>query len=100
MVPEGVQMLDVGGTFLTVGLVGPYKASLSMMPFIDRGVRLIGSAQFDAATMPAVLDLMARTIDRYPWADLISHTYRLEEAEQAIKDAAAGAVVRAAVVME
>lgn len=100
VVAEGLQMLDVGGTYLTVGLVGRYTANLSMMPFIDRGLRLIGSAQFDAATMPAVLDLMARTIDRYPWDKMISHTFPLEQAEKAIQQAAEGRVVRAAVVME
>ena len=100
VVAEGIQMLDYGGTFLTVGLVGPYKASLSMMPFIDRGIRLIGSAQFNLATMPAVLDLMARTIDTYPWAAMISHTFPLEDAEKAVQEAVAGRVLRAAVVME
>jgi threonine dehydrogenase-like Zn-dependent dehydrogenase len=100
VVPEGLQMLDYGGTFLTVGLVGPYKASISMMPFIDRGISLIGSAQFDVATMPAVLDLMARTIDRYPWGKMISHTFPLEDAEKAIQEAVAGRVIRAAVVTE
>jgi threonine dehydrogenase-like Zn-dependent dehydrogenase len=93
-------MLDLGGTYLTVGLVGPYTVNISMMPFIDRGLRLIGSAQFNAATMPSVLELMARTIDRYPWGDMISHTFKLEEAEKAIQEAATGKVVRAAVVME
>jgi threonine dehydrogenase-like Zn-dependent dehydrogenase len=100
VVAEGLQMLDVGGTYLTVGLVGRYTAGLSMMPFIDRGVRLIGSAQFNVATMPAVLDLMARTIDRYPWDKMISHTFPLEDVEKAIQQAAEGKVVRAAVVME
>ncbi|NLE11092.1 MAG: zinc-binding dehydrogenase [Actinobacteria bacterium] len=100
VVPEGIQMLDVGGTYLTVGLVGPYKVELSMMPFIDRGIRLIGSASFDASTMAQVLDLMARTMDRYPWASLISHTFPLEDAEKAIQEAIAGRVVRAALVME
>jgi threonine dehydrogenase-like Zn-dependent dehydrogenase len=100
VVAEGLQMLDVGGTYLTVGLVGRYTASLSMMPFIDRGVRLIGSAQFNTATMPAVLDLMARTIDRYPWDKMISHTFPLEDVEKAIQQAAEGKVVRAAVIME
>lgn len=99
-VPEGLQMLDVGGTYLTVGLVGPYPVTIEMSPFINKGIRLIGSAQFKVATMPSVLDLMARTIDRYPWAKMISHKFRLEEAEEAIRLAAEGAVVRAAVVME
>ena len=80
VVPEGLQMLDLGGTYLTVGLVGPYTADISMMPFIDRGLRLMGSASFKASTIPAVLDLMARTMDRYPWDKLISHTFKLEDA--------------------
>jgi L-iditol 2-dehydrogenase len=100
VVPEGINMLDYGGTYLTVGLVGPYKANLSMMPFIDRGIRLMGSAQFNVATMPAVLDLMARTVDRYPWADMISHVFPLEDAEKAVQEAVAGRVLRAAVVTE
>jgi len=99
-VSEGLEMLDYGGTYLTVGLVGPYKANVSMMPFVDRGVRLIGSAQFKPATMATVLDLMARTMDKYPRSKLISHFFPLEEAEKAIQQAAMGKVVRAAVVMD
>ncbi len=99
VVPEGLGMLDLGGTYLTIGLVGPYKAELSMMPFIDRGIRLIGSASFNASTMLTVLDLMARTIDKYPWDKMISHTFKLEDTEEALRQAASGRVIRAAVVM-
>jgi L-iditol 2-dehydrogenase len=99
-VPEGLEMLDFGGTYLTVGLVGPYKVNISMMPFIDKGLRLIGSAQFKASTMPSVLDLMARTVDKYPWDKMISHTFKLEDTEIAIQQAAAGKVIRAAIVMD
>jgi threonine dehydrogenase-like Zn-dependent dehydrogenase len=100
VVPEGLEMVSLGGTYLTVGLVGPYPVNINMGPFINRGIRLIGSAQFKASTMPSVLDLMARTIDQYPWDTMISHTFGLEDAEEAVKQAAMGKVVRAAVVME
>ncbi|NLV72157.1 MAG: zinc-binding dehydrogenase [Actinobacteria bacterium] len=100
VVPEGLEMLAIGGTYLTVGLVGPYPVTIEMGPFINKGLRLIGSAQFKAATMADVLDLMERTIDKYPWDKVISHTFRLEDTEEAIKQAAAGKVVRAAVVMD
>lgn len=100
VVAEGLEMLDYGGTYLTVGLVGPYKVELNMMPFIDRGLHLMGSAQFNIATMPAVLDLMARTMDRYPWARMISHTLPLEQGEQAVQEAVAGKVLRVAVTTE
>jgi threonine dehydrogenase-like Zn-dependent dehydrogenase len=100
VVAEGLEMLDYGGTYLTVGLVGPYRVDLNMMPFIDRGLSLIGSAQFNIATMPAVLDLMARTMDKYPWASMISHTLPLQHGEQAIQEAVAGQMLRVAVTTE
>lgn len=98
VVPEGLQMLGLGGTYVTCGLVGPYPVQFDMGAFINKGVRLIGSASFKASTMPSVLDLMARTIDRYPWDKMISHKFKLEDAEEAVRQAAAGRVVRAAIV--
>ncbi len=98
VVPEGLQMLGLGGTYLTVGLVGPYSTTVPLAPFIDRGVRLIGSANYKAWTMPRVLDFMARTIDKYPFNKIISHKFKLADAEEALKLAAAGKVVRAAII--
>jgi L-iditol 2-dehydrogenase len=100
VVPEGIEMLGLGGTYLTVGLVGPFAAKLGMGPFINKGIRLIGSANYKAGTMPKVLDFMARTIDRYPFDKVISHKFKLQDAEEAMKQAMAGKVVRAAIVMD
>ena len=100
VVPEGLEMLGLGGTYLTVGLVGPFTAKLGMGPFINKGIRLIGSANFKAWTMPRVLDFMARTIDRYPFDKIISHKFKLEDAEEAMKQAVDGKVVRAAIVID
>ncbi len=91
-------MLGLGGTYLTVGLVGPFSATLPMGPFINKGIRLIGSANYDASTMPQVLEFMARTGDKYPFDKIISHKFKLEDAEKAMKQAEAGKVVRAAIV--
>jgi len=98
VVPEGLQMLGLGGTYLTVGLVGPTSTTVPLSPFIDRGIKLIGSANYKAWTMPKVLDFMSRTIDKYPFDKIISHKYKLADAEEALKQAAAGKVVRAAVI--
>ncbi|MBN1191611.1 MAG: zinc-binding dehydrogenase [Dehalococcoidales bacterium] len=100
VVPEGLEMLSLGGTYLTVGLVGPFTTQLSMGPFINKGIRLIGSANYKAWTMPRVLDFMARNIHRYPFDKIISHKFKLQDAEEAMKQAAAGKVVRAAVVID
>jgi len=100
VVPEGLEMLGLGGTYLTVGLVGPYTVKMGMGPFINKGIRLIGSANYKGGTIARVLDFMSRTISRYPFDKIISNKFKLEEAEEAMKQAAAGKVVRAAVVME
>jgi len=100
VVAEGIDMLALGGTYITTGLVGSFTSSLGMGPFINRGVKLIGSGNYQAWVMPKVLDFMARTIDRYPFDKIISHKFKLEEAEEAMKQAASGKVIRAAVVMD
>jgi L-iditol 2-dehydrogenase len=100
VVAEGIEMLALGGTYITTGLVGSFTANLGMMPFINRGIKLIGSGNYQAWVMPKVLDFMARTIDRYPFDKIISHKFRLQEAEEAMKQAASGKVIRAAIVMD
>jgi threonine dehydrogenase-like Zn-dependent dehydrogenase len=100
VVEEGLDMLCLAGTFISAGLVGKTSATMSMHHFIDRGIKLVGSANYKAWTMPRVLDFMARTIDKYPFDKIISDKFKLEDAEKAMELAAAGKVVRAGIVME
>ncbi len=100
VVPEGLEMLGLGGTYLTMGLVGPFSAKMGMGTFIDKGVKLIGSANYRSGTIPKVLDFIARTIDKYPFDKIISHKFKLEDVEEAYKQMLKGKVVRAAVVFE
>lgn len=100
VVPEGVEMLAVGGTYLTCGLVGPFTTNLAMTPFISKGLKLVGSANYKASTMPQVLDFMARNMTKYPFDKIISHKFKLEDVEEAYKQMMAGKVVRAAIVFD
>lgn len=99
VVAEGVEMLALGGTYLTMGLVtGDLYCALDMEKFIHRGLRLVGSGNYVAGTMQRVLDFMARTRDRYPFDKMISHKFKLEALEDAFKEVIAGRVTRAGVV--
>jgi len=100
VVPEGLEMLGLGGTYLTVGLVGPFSATLGMGPFINKGIKLIGSANYRAWTIPKVLEFMERTKDKYPFDKIISHNFKLPEVEEAYKQQIAGKVVRAGIVLD
>ncbi|MFC2069881.1 zinc-binding dehydrogenase [Chloroflexota bacterium] len=100
VVPEGLEMLGLGGTFVTVGLVGNFTANIGMGSFINKGVKLVGSANYGAATMPKVMDFMVRNKDKYDFDGIISHTFKLEDVEEAYKQMIDGKVVRAGITMD
>jgi L-iditol 2-dehydrogenase len=105
VVAEGLQMLVPGGTFLSMGLVGngprgPYTGQVEMERLITGHFNIVGSSTYRAWTMPQVLEFMARTIDKYPFDKVISHKFKLEDTEEALKQAATGKVLRAAIVMD
>jgi len=100
VVAEGIEMLTPGGTYVTCGLVGPYVSNLAMMPLISKGLRLIGTSNYKAWTMPKVLDFMARMGKKYPFDKIISHKFRLEEVGEAYKQIMEGKVVRAGIVFD
>jgi threonine dehydrogenase-like Zn-dependent dehydrogenase len=100
VVPEGIEMLTPGGTYLTCGLVGPYSCNLSMMPIISKGLRVIGSSNYKPWTMPKVLDFMARAGKRYPFDKIISHKFELEKVGEAYQQMMEGKVVRAGIVFD
>jgi L-iditol 2-dehydrogenase len=98
-VPEGVEMLTPGGTYLTMGLVtGDLLSPLDMEKFVHRGLRLVGSGNYVAGTMLRVLDFMDRTRDRYAFDKLISHKFGLEDIGRAFAEVIAGNVARAGIV--
>ncbi len=105
VVAEGLQMLVPGGTFLSMGLVGhdekgPFTGQIEMERLISGHFNIIGSSNYNMTTIPQVLDFMSRSINKYPWDKIISHKFPLEKAEEAMKQASAGKVVRAAIVMD
>jgi len=100
-VSEGVQMLAPGGTYLTMGIVtGGQFSSLDMATFIMKGLKLVGSANYRAGTIPRVLDFMERNREKYPFEKMISHKFRLQDIEEAFKQIMAGKVLRAAIAMD
>ena len=99
-VGEGVEMLAPGGTYLTMGIVTGGVSQLNMESFIVRDLKLIGSANYRAGTIPRVLDFMERNRDKYPFDKLISHKFKLEDIEEAFRQVMAGKVLRAAVVTD
>src|SRR2546428_333311 len=60
--------------------------------------RIIGLAHYEAEHLRGALDLMLRTLTKYPWRKVVSHKYPLEEINRAFTEQDKGHVTRAAIV--
>lgn len=84
---EGLEMLRKGGTFIEVGNfvdtgtveINPHRHLLS------KNVRLIGSGNFMCLGLVPTMKLMKQSLNLYPFEKIITHTYKIEEAEKAIE---------------
>jgi threonine dehydrogenase-like Zn-dependent dehydrogenase len=102
VVPEGIRMLARYGRYLEVGNISPrrtYKADPSLL--VGQNRRIIGVSFYRAETLRVGLDFLARTRDRYPYGELVSHDFALERIDEAFSAAdamrAETSVVRAAI---
>ncbi len=77
-VPEGIEMVRPGGTYLEIGLVN----SAVMGPGVtQRTVQFI--QHYNPWVIPAALDFLVRTRERYDLTKLVSHTFPLERVSEA-----------------
>jgi threonine dehydrogenase-like Zn-dependent dehydrogenase len=98
-VMEGINMLAPAGTYLSMGLVtGKLFSQIDMEPIVHKGLTIVGSANYKPWVMPKVLEFLSRTKDKYPFEKLVSHKFKLEDANEGIQQSLAGKVVRAGLV--
>ncbi len=84
VIPEGIEMLRAGGTYLEIGTISRgAKIELEPSLLVWGSKRIVGVIQYDPWVIPRALDFLVRTKDRWPWDRLISHTYPLEQINEA-----------------
>ncbi|MCC6534107.1 MAG: zinc-binding dehydrogenase [Burkholderiales bacterium] len=99
VVQEGLEMLCPGGSYLTMGLVtGGMFSQVDMERVVHKGLTIVGSGNYQAWVLPKVLDMLVRTKDKYPFHQLVSHKFRLDDINEGLKQSIEGKVVRAGVV--
>jgi threonine dehydrogenase-like Zn-dependent dehydrogenase len=84
VIPEGIEMLRAGGTYLEIGTISRgAKIELEPSLLVWGSKRIVGVIQYDPWVIPRALDFLVRTRTRWPWERLISHTYPLEQINEA-----------------
>jgi L-iditol 2-dehydrogenase len=84
VIPEGIEMLRAGGTYLEVGTISRgAKVELEPSLLVWGSKKIVGVIQYDPWVIPRALDFLVRTRTRWPWNRILSHTYRLEQINDA-----------------
>ncbi|TWU07188.1 5-exo-hydroxycamphor dehydrogenase [Symmachiella macrocystis] len=97
VVPEGLDMLAQGGTYLEVGNINQGKrVEIDPSVLVHGGKSLLGIMWYDPDCLKAALDLLSTKADVYPFEQILSHHYPLKDIDQAFADQDSGNVQRAA----
>ena len=87
VITEGIEMLRSGGTYLEIGTISRgAKVELEPSLLVWGSKTIVGVIQYDPGTIARALDFLVRNHARWPFDRLISHTYPLEEINQAFAD--------------
>ena len=87
VVPEGLEMLRKGGTFVEIGNIWGSTVTLDMSKLLWGATRIIPTANYDPYFLPVALDFLVRTKDMYPLTQVMSHRFPLERVGEAFEQA-------------
>lgn len=86
LMEEGVGMLANGGTFVQIGANPPTATATIHPAHMLRGKRIIGSLMYRPRVMPILLDLLGRRRDLFPFDQVVSRRYPLEQVNEAFAE--------------
>jgi putative phosphonate catabolism associated alcohol dehydrogenase len=99
VIPLGIDLLRIGGTYVLGGVVNPdAQVTLDANLLLKKMLTLRGVHNYHPRNLIEALDFVAANRTRYPFHQLVDGKYPLEQVNQAMTDAAARRVLRAAIV--
>lgn len=99
VIPSGMAMLRVGGTYVLGGVVNPgAMVSLDANQLLRKMLSLRGVHNYHPRHLVEALDFVVAQRKRFPFAELVDGIYPLDRVDAAMADAAARRVLRAAIV--
>jgi L-iditol 2-dehydrogenase len=88
VIPEGLQMLRGGGTYLEVGSIAPGNVfSYDATALVRNNVKLVAAANYSPWALGESLKFLRRSLRRFPFERLISHVFPLDRISDAFRDA-------------
>jgi threonine dehydrogenase-like Zn-dependent dehydrogenase len=104
VIAEGLEFLRPGGTYVEIGCIHSCELKLDPSKLVWGNRRLIAMTHYNPWVLPRALDFLLRTKSTFPFDDLLSHKFPLEQINDAFQQAewvgrtSPGQIVRAALV--
>ncbi len=84
---EGIRMVRKEGRHLEIGAINSADTvPISPSSLVSGRVTVIGVGIYDPWTIPRVMDFIVRTKDRYPYHEIVSNRYALDEIDRAFQE--------------
>lgn len=98
VIKEGILMLRSRGSYMVIGNIMPGQtAEIDPTWFYLGAKRMIGLRGYEPWALRKSLDLLVGTREKYPWDDLLSHTFPFEDITKAFRLSYERKVRRAAI---
>jgi threonine dehydrogenase-like Zn-dependent dehydrogenase len=82
---EGLDMVRINGTYIDIGNIVPQPVTFPATKIISQQITWRGLMHYNPWIVPAALDFLVRTRDRYPLSKLVSHSFPLKDINKAFE---------------
>ncbi len=87
VIPEGLEMLRQGGTYVEIGGIWPAKIELDPSKLVSGNRRIIAMSHYHPRVLPQALSFLLRNKTRFPFDQMLSHKFPLQKVNEAFETA-------------
>jgi threonine dehydrogenase-like Zn-dependent dehydrogenase len=99
VIPQGLQLLRVGGRYVLGGLVSPdANVTIDANMLVKRWITMRGIHNYHPRHLIQALDFVMANRKRFPFKDIVDSKFALKDLDLAFKKASERSVLRAAIV--
>ncbi len=97
VVPEGIEMLANGGTYLEIGNINQkQRVEIDPSVLVHGGKTLRGLMWYEPQSLQKALSFLSTRADRYPFHKILSHQFPMSAIDEAFQQQNRGEIQRAA----
>ncbi|KAB2336300.1 zinc-binding dehydrogenase [Cytobacillus depressus] len=95
---EGIHLIRLGGKYVSIGNLSPGKfTSFDPGLMTRKSIQILSLVRYDPTYLNKALQFLSRTIDKYPFVEMIDQDFDLNEIERALDKSVSREVTRASI---